>query len=197
LYLLKALSIFDGAFFVIEKGLRMDRSNYKNTAGRNFVREGRAGLIHLSTAFLSFFTQRRVEMDKVKLVAIVVAVALGCPLVAKAQTSVYTASYYTVASCLREGTSGIMANGRRLQDVGVYTAAMWDVPFGTKVRVKNLKNGKEVIVTVCDRGPAKRLVRKGRIIDFNFEAMYRLDGIKQGVIPVEIEILKQRRAYGN
>ena len=102
---------------------------------------------------------------------------------------VYTASYYTYASCIREGTSGIMANGRRLQDKGVCTAAMWKVPFGTKVKVKNIKNSKEVIVTITDRGPAKRLVRQGRIIDLNLEAMRRLDGIKRGLIQVEITIL--------
>jgi len=102
---------------------------------------------------------------------------------------VYTASYYTYASCIREGTSGIMANGRRLQDEGVCTAAMWGVKFGTKVKVKNIKNSKEVIVTITDRGPAKRLVRQGRIIDLNLEAMRRLDGIKRGLIQVEITIL--------
>ena len=107
---------------------------------------------------------------------------------------VYTASYYTYASCIREGTSGIMANGRRLQDEGVCTAAMWKVPFGTKVKVKNVTKGhkgygKEVIVTITDRGPAKRLVRQGRIIDLNYEAMHRLDGIKRGLIQVEITIL--------
>ena len=39
-----------------------------------------------------------------------------------------TASYYTVASCAREGTSGIMANGRRLNDEKL-TAASWFYPF--------------------------------------------------------------------
>ena len=105
-----------------------------------------------------------------------------------------TASYYTIESCMKESGQATMANGKRLQDHGVFTAAMWDVPFGTCVLVRNLTPGKnyakEVIVTITDRGPAKRLVRQGRIIDLNYEAMRQLGGIRQGVIPVEIEILK-------
>jgi rare lipoprotein A len=101
----------------------------------------------------------------------------------------FTASYYTVASCKREGTSGIMANGKRLQDEGVYTAAMWNVPFGTRVLVRNLANGKEVIVTITDRGPAKRLVKKGRIIDLNKAAFLSLAPLRKGIIEVEIKIL--------
>ena len=101
-----------------------------------------------------------------------------------------TASYYTVKSCLREGTSGIMANGKKLEDRNVLTAAMWGVPFGTRVLVRNLTNNKSCVVVITDRGPAKRLVRKGRIIDLNYEAMYRLDGISQGVIPCKVEEVK-------
>lgn len=124
------------------------------------------------------------------LIAATFVAAIFMPSQVARASSIYTASYYTYASCIREGTSGIMANGRRLQDEGICTAAMWKVPFGQKVKVRNIKNNREIIVTITDRGPAKRLVRKGRIIDLNYEAMRQLDGIKQGVIQVEITILK-------
>jgi rare lipoprotein A len=41
------------------------------------------------------------------------------------------------------------------------TAAHRSLPFGTKVRVTNRRNGKTVVVTINDRGPFIR----GRIID--------------------------------
>ena len=133
------------------------------------------------------------RLSILRLLAITIVVAFILSSQAAGASPIYTASYYTYKSCIREGTSGIMANGRRLQDEGVCTAAMWKVPFGTKVKVKNISKGpgqgKEVIVTITDRGPAKRLVRKGRIIDLNLEAMRRLNGCKQGVIEVEITIL--------
>jgi rare lipoprotein A len=124
-----------------------------------------------------------------RLIAITLVMAIFISSQVAWASPIYTASYYTTASCRREGTSGIMANGRRLQDEGVCTAAMWKVPFGTKVRVRNIENNKEVVVTITDRGPAKRLVRRGRIIDLNYEAMRRLDGIRKGLIQVEITIL--------
>jgi rare lipoprotein A (peptidoglycan hydrolase) len=100
-----------------------------------------------------------------------------------------TASYYTVASCKHEGTSGVMANGRKLDD-RQYTCASWDYAFGTVLRITNLGNGKTVYVKVSDRGPNMRLYRMGRIIDLSYAAMYRLDGIKQGVIEIKIEVIK-------
>ena len=97
-----------------------------------------------------------------------------------------TASWYSIKSCLAEGSSGIMANGRRLRDEGVYTAAMWDQPFGSRVLVRNLANGREVICTITDRGPAKRLVRKGRIIDLNRAAFAAIADLRKGVINVKV-----------
>ena len=44
-----------------------------------------------------------------------------------------------------------------------YTAAHRSLPFGTKVRVTNLENGRHVVVKVNDRGPHT----KGRIIDIS------------------------------
>jgi rare lipoprotein A len=107
-----------------------------------------------------------------------------------AQTTVATgtASYYTVASCLREGTSGVMANGRRLNDEK-YTCASWDYRFGTRLEVSRLGSKRKTVVVVTDRGPAKHLYHKGRIIDLSYAAMRALNGIKRGVILVEVRRL--------
>lgn len=95
------------------------------------------------------------------------------------------ASYYTTESCLREGTSGVMANGRALDDEKC-TAASWDYRFGTKLRVRNIRNDREVVVTVTDKGPAKRLYRQGRKIDLSKAAMEAIGGIRQGIVTVEV-----------
>ncbi len=52
------------------------------------------------------------------------------------------------------------ASGARLSD-GALTAAHRSLPFGSKVRVTNHRNGRTIVVTINDRGPFVR----GRIID--------------------------------
>jgi rare lipoprotein A len=54
------------------------------------------------------------------------------------------------------------ASGRSYSS-GAMVAAHRSHPFGTKLRVKNLRNGRSVVVTVVDRGPFV----KGRIIDLS------------------------------
>ncbi len=68
------------------------------------------------------------------------------------------------------------------------TAAHRTLPFGTMVKVTNLKNNKSVIVRINDRGPFS----KGRIIDLSKSAMVALDGIRDGVVEVEIEVQKSK-----
>lgn len=63
-----------------------------------------------------------------------------------------------------------------------FSCAHRTYPFGTKLRIKNLKNEKEVIVEVIDRGPFKR----GRIVDISYIAAKELDMIHHGVTTVEV-----------
>ena len=99
-----------------------------------------------------------------------------------------TASWYSVESCKREGTSGICANGEVLDDEA-YTCAVWDKKFGTKLKVTNLENGLSVIVVVTDRGPAKRLVRQGRTIDLSRAAFRAIANLKSGIIQIKVEVI--------
>ncbi|HET6321684.1 MAG TPA: septal ring lytic transglycosylase RlpA family protein [Hyphomicrobium sp.] len=63
------------------------------------------------------------------------------------------------------------------------TAAHRTLPFGTKVRVTNKRNGKSVIVTINDRGPFIR----GRIIDLSNAAAGVIGMRSSGVAPVTVE----------
>ena len=99
--------------------------------------------------------------------------------IASAQTIEHgLASYY---SDKFEGK--ITANGERYHKDSL-TAAHLSFPFGTMVKVTNVKNNKYVIVKINDRGP----YIKGRIIDLSRKAMEILDGINDGVIDVKIEV---------
>ncbi|HET6320540.1 MAG TPA: septal ring lytic transglycosylase RlpA family protein [Hyphomicrobium sp.] len=56
----------------------------------------------------------------------------------------------------------VTASGRSYSS-GAMVAAHRTLPFGTKVRVKNPRNGRSIVVTIVDRGPFV----KGRVIDLS------------------------------
>ena len=101
---------------------------------------------------------------------------------AKQITQTGKASYY--ADSLNGNKT---ANGERFHN-SKKTAAHKTLPFGTKVKVTNLKNGKSVKVRINDRGPFK----PGRIIDLTKSAARKIDMVKQGVGEVKIEY-KQKK----
>ena len=78
---------------------------------------------------------------------------------------------------------GQTASGEVTGPTGL-TAAHRTLPFGTKVRVTNVRNGKTVVVRITDRGP---FGRRGRIIDVSRAAARQLDMIDRGTIMVSIE----------
>jgi rare lipoprotein A len=65
------------------------------------------------------------------------------------------------------------------------TAAHKTLPFGTQVRVTDLKTGRSVIVTINDRGPFNR----GRVLDLCTRAARALGMIDRGVIEVRADVL--------
>lgn len=67
-----------------------------------------------------------------------------------------------------------------------FTAAHRHLPFGTIVHVTNLNNGCSVDVRINDRGPWKG----GRILDFSSAAADALHMKKDGIVPVEIQVVK-------
>ncbi|KTD38837.1 Lipoprotein [Legionella moravica] len=74
------------------------------------------------------------------------------------------------------------SNGERFNKYAM-TAAHPTLPIATRVRVKNLNNGKSIVVRINDRGPFV----SNRLIDLSFGAAKKL-GIK-GLAPVEIEVV--------
>ncbi len=77
------------------------------------------------------------------------------------------------------------ASGERY-NMNKMTAAHKTLPFGTKVRVTTMDNGKSVVVRINDRGPFVA----GRIIDLSRAAAKKIDMISAGVAFVKVEIIK-------
>lgn len=70
-------------------------------------------------------------------------------------------------------------------DMYALSAAHPKLPFGTRVRVINLRNGLSVMVHINDRGPGI----PGRLIDLSWAAAQRLGFIRQGLALVRVEVV--------
>jgi rare lipoprotein A len=77
------------------------------------------------------------------------------------------------------------ANGEVFRP-GTLTAAHRTLPFGTRVRVTNLWNGRSTVVRINDRGP----FHGNRVIDLAHGAAQQLGLISSGVADVKIEVLR-------
>jgi len=78
------------------------------------------------------------------------------------------------------------SSGERFDKDGL-TAAHLSLPFGTRVRVRNLSNDSSVIVRITDRGP----FGKGRIVDVSEGAAHQLGIYSAGVASVAMEVLSE------
>lgn len=77
--------------------------------------------------------------------------------------------------------SGVTASGEPSDPSG-FTAAHRHLPFGTKVQVTNIHNGRSVVVRINDRGPFVR----GRVIDLSKAAAAKIGLVKRGVGVVRV-----------
>jgi rare lipoprotein A len=93
----------------------------------------------------------------------------------------YGASY-ALASFYGEDTE--TASGEKFNP-NELTAAHPSLPFGTRLRVTNVNNGRSVIVRVNDRGPFVR----GRTVDVSSAAAERIGMIDQGVAKVKLDVI--------
>lgn len=75
-------------------------------------------------------------------------------------------------------------------DMNALTAAHRTLPLGTKVRVRNVDNGRTVVVRVNDRGPYV----DGRVIDLSRAAARHLGDLDTGIFNVRVEVLEDAAA---
>ncbi|MBD0413161.1 septal ring lytic transglycosylase RlpA family protein [Oryzicola mucosus] len=74
------------------------------------------------------------------------------------------------------------ASGERMNPAAM-TAAHRSLPFGSKIKVTNKKNGKSVVVRINDRGP----FIKGRVLDLSRAAAGQIGFISSGHAPICME----------
>ena len=114
--------------------------------------------------------------------------AVAAPAVAQPSVSALSgkASWYG-----EENRGKLMANGQPF-DPDKLTAASWFYPLGTRVRVSlrtdprvlNPPPQRTVWVTITDRGPHRRFVRTGRIIDLSYRVFRQLADPDVGLVDV-------------
>jgi len=89
------------------------------------------------------------------------------------------ASWYGTEAGTRRADGGSV-------DASALTAAHRSLPFGTKVKVENLENGREATVEINDRGPFTRT----RVIDVSKGTAKELDFVGDGVARVRITTIE-------
>jgi len=106
--------------------------------------------------------------------------ALALPFgVARANVEEGLVSWYGARFQERPTASG------ELFDVEALTMAHPTLPFGTRVRVTNLRNGRSVVVRVNDRGPHIG----ERIADLSRAAAEEIGMLRRGIVRARIEVL--------
>ncbi|GGO70128.1 RplA family protein [Bowmanella pacifica] len=90
------------------------------------------------------------------------------------------ASYYAMKYQFRTTASGERFN--QMASTGAHRT----LPFGTRVKVTNIKNKQSVIVKINDRGP----FIKGRVIDLSRSAFSKIGDTDSGLISVTIEVVE-------
>jgi rare lipoprotein A len=78
----------------------------------------------------------------------------------------------------------LTASGRRF-NMYELTAAHRTLPFGSRVKVTDLRNHRSVVVTITDRG----VLYPERVIDLSWGAAKELNMLKMGVDPVKLELI--------
>jgi rare lipoprotein A len=90
-----------------------------------------------------------------------------------------------IASWYGPGFNGNRSASGEIFNQNALTAAHRSLPFGTQVRVTNLRNGESVVVRINDRGPYSG----NRVIDLSAGAARAVGLIQAGVAPVSLEVL--------
>jgi rare lipoprotein A len=122
-------------------------------------------------------------------IAVVSLLALGgCATVPRKGPAERPLAQTGVASYYAKGLDGRPTASGERYDSRALTAAHRTLPFGSRVRVTNLDNGRSVVVRINDRGPHV----ESRVIDLSYAAARELHFIERGTARVSLEVLEHR-----
>ena len=132
---------------------------------------------------------------KAMILGLIIWIVTGMIVLATADTCGY-ATYYTVASCKAEGTSGVLTASGKQYDESQMTCALPFHPrkvngrrvWGQRYRITNLRTGKSIICMHLDYGPGKKARMRGVVCDLTPAAFKALGGkLRDGRIKVRVE----------
>jgi rare lipoprotein A len=106
------------------------------------------------------------------------------PAVLNAHPAAKAKSYDGVASFYNEDEW--TASGERF-NTHAMTAAHPTLPFGTRLRVTNVTNGRSVVVRINDRGPYV----PGRVVDLSESAAESLGMVERGIVKVKLDVVQK------
>jgi peptidoglycan lytic transglycosylase len=109
----------------------------------------------------------------------------GTPMLALAPQAVLGATEEGVASWYGNPYHGRRTSSKETYDMEKMTAAHRTLPFGTRVEVQNLDNGRDTEVRINDRGPFV----EGRIIDLSRAAARTIQMLGPGTARVRVKVV--------
>jgi rare lipoprotein A len=104
-----------------------------------------------------------------------------------ASPDLYAKPIKGVASFYGEKFNGRLTASGEIFNNSDMTAAHLSLPFGSLVKVTNVRNGRSVVVRINDRGPYV----KGRIIDLSEAAAKKIGIVRSGIARVKLEVVKK------
>ena len=119
------------------------------------------------------------------LVWMLALVSAGCASLGASPAGLPRGSETGIASYYASAYHGHRTASGETYDERTLTAAHRTLPFGTRLKVTNLRNGRSVVVRVVDRGPFVR----GRIVDVSKRAARELAFLGAGLTRVRIEVV--------
>jgi peptidoglycan lytic transglycosylase len=146
------------------------QSPFATNKSASLATSRQASLAHNRTA--SFVTNKRSAVVTKK----------HTPFATNKQSAGAPKASYGLASFYTEGSE--TASGEKL-DGDKLTAAHRSLPFGTRVRVTNVANGRSVTVRINDRGP----FIPGRVVDVSYSAAERLGIMERGITKVKLDVV--------
>jgi len=110
----------------------------------------------------------------------------GCATFHSSQIQEREKIQFGLASWYGDQFHGAKTSSGETYDRDLFTAAHRALPFGTIVKVTNIKNGRSAFVKINDRGPHKT----SRKLDLSYVAAKKLGMINDGVVRIRLEIIE-------
>ncbi|MGB9594687.1 MAG: septal ring lytic transglycosylase RlpA family protein [Candidatus Poribacteria bacterium] len=123
--------------------------------------------------------------------AFAILILNGCGAIHNAQMSEIDKIQFGVASWYNNSFHGSKTASGEKYDKDDFTAAHRALPYGTIVKVTNIKNGRSVYVRINDRGPHKA----SRKIDMSYAAAKKIGMINDGIARVRLEVINDEFAF--